>query len=87
MIPWELILAFALGLVLLYLIGWLLLIPMRFWWRLAAGSVLGGCMLWLVGQFSFLPGVSVSLNPLTALIAGFLGIPGVALVIALSLLL
>ncbi len=87
MIPWELILAFALGLVLLYLIGWLLLVPMRFLWRLAAGSVLGGCMLWLVGQFGFLFGFTVSLNPLTALIAGFLGIPGVALVIALSLLL
>ena len=45
MIPWELILSFALGLVLLYLIGWLLLIPMRFLWRLLAGSLLGGFML------------------------------------------
>ena len=87
MIPWELILSFALGLVLLYLIGWLLLVPMRFLWRLIAGGLLGGFMLWIVGQFGFLFGFSIAVNPFTALTAGLLGIPGVALVIALSLLL
>ena len=63
------------------------LVPMRFLWRLLAGSVLGGCMLWVVSQFSFLLGFTVEVNPFTALIAGFLGIPGVALVVALSVLL
>ncbi len=87
MIPWELILSFALGLVLLYLIGWLLLIPMRFLWRLLAGSLLGGFMLWMVGQFGFLFGFTVAVNPFTALIAGCLGVPGAALVVALSILL
>ena len=87
MIPWELILSFALGLVLLYLIGWLLLVPMRFLWRLLAGGLLGGAMLWVAGQFGFLLGYSIPVNPFTALTAGFLGIPGAALVIALSLLL
>ncbi len=87
MIPWELILSFALGLLLLYLISWLLLVPMRFLWRLLAGGLLGGCMLWVVSQFGFLLGFTVSVNPFTALIAGLLGVPGVALVIALGLLL
>lgn len=87
MIPWELVLSFALGLVLLYLIGWLLLVPMRFLWRLMAGALLGGLMLWVVGQFGFLFGFSIALNPFTALTAGLLGVPGVALVVALSLLL
>ena len=87
MIPWELVLAFALGLILLYLIGWLLLVPMRFLWRLLAGGLLGGAMLWIVGQFGFLFGFSIAVNPFTALTAGLLGVPGVALVIALSLLL
>lgn len=87
MIPWELILSFALGLFLLYLIGWLLLIPMRFLWRLLASGALGGFMLWIVSQFGFLFGFSVSVNPFTALVAGSLGVPGVALIIALSLLL
>lgn len=86
MIPWELILSFALGLFLLYLVGWLLLTPMRFLWRLLAGGLLGGFMLWVVSQFGFLFGFTLSVNPFTALIAGLLGIPGVALVVALSLL-
>jgi inhibitor of the pro-sigma K processing machinery len=87
MIPWELVLSFALGLILLYLIGWLLLIPMRFLWRMMAGGLLGGGLLWVVSQFGFLFGYSVAVNPFTALTAGLLGVPGVALVIALSLLL
>ena len=87
MIPWELILAFFLGLALLYLIGWLLLVPMKFLWRLLAGSILGGLSLWLVNQFGWLLGFVVPINPFTALAAGFLGLPGVALVVALMLLL
>ena len=87
MIPWELIISFALGLVVLYLISWLLLVPMRFLWRMLAGGLLGGCMLWVVSQFGFLLGFEVSINPFTALTAGLLGVPGVALVIMLNILL
>ena len=87
MIPWELVLSFAMGLALLYLTGWLLLVPMRVFWRLLAGSLLGGFTLWVAGQFGFLFGYSIAVNPLTALVAGLLGLPGTALVIALSLLL
>ena len=87
MITWELVVAFGLGLVLLYLIGYLLLVPMSFLWRLLAGSLLGGLALWIVNHFGALFGFSVPLNPLTALITGFLGLPGFALVAALAYLL
>lgn len=86
-IPWEIILAFALGLVLLYIIGWLLLIPSRFVWRLIAGGLLGGLALWLVNLFGGLFDFSVAINPFTALTVGFLGVPGVALVVLLQLFL
>lgn len=82
-IPWELVLSFGLGLLLLYLLGWLLLVPMRFLWRLMAGGLLGALSLWVVNQFSGLTQFSVPLNPFTALLVGFLGIPGAALVAAL----
>ena len=87
MISWELVVSFALGLMLLYLIGWLLLVPMRFLWRLLAGSLLGALALWLINHFGLLVGFSVPLNPFTALITGLLGLPGLALVIALTRLL
>jgi inhibitor of the pro-sigma K processing machinery len=44
-------------------------------------------MLWVVSQFGFLLGFEVSINPFTALTAGLLGVPGVALVIMLNILL
>ena len=50
-IPWEMVLAFAIGLGLMCLVGYLLLVPMRFLWRLVAGGVLGALALWLVNAF------------------------------------
>ncbi len=85
-IPWELILSFAIGLMLLCLIGYLLLVPMRFMWRLMAGGVLGALALGLVNLLGGLMGFAVQVNPFTAMAVGFLGLPGAALVVALQLL-
>ena len=85
-IPWELILAFSIGLGLLCLVGWLLLVPMRFMWRLVAGGVLGALGLMALNLVGALVGFSVAVNPFTAMAVGFLGLPGAALVAALQLL-
>ena len=86
-IPWELVLSFAIGLALLCLIGYLLLVPMRFMWRLVAGGVMGALALMLVNLLGGLVGFGVEINPFTAMAVGFLGLPGAALVVALRLLL
>ena len=85
-IPWELVASFAFGLALLCLIGYLLLIPRRFVWRLVAGGVMGALALWAVNLLGSLVGFSVAVNPFTAMAVGFLGLPGAALVVALRLL-
>lgn len=87
MISWELIVAFALGLTLLYLIGWLLLVPMRLMWRLMAGSLLGALALMIINRFGALLNYGLPLNPLSALAVGALGLPGVALIAALNAIL
>ncbi len=87
MISWELIVAFALGLTLLYLIGWLLLVPMRLMWRLMAGSLLGALALMIINRFGALLNYSLPVNPLSALAVGALGLPGVALIAALKAIL
>ena len=84
MISWELIVAFALGLTLLYLIGWLLLAPMRLMWRLMAGSLLGALALLIVNRFGALVNYALPLTPLSALLVGALGLPGAALLAALK---
>jgi len=85
-IPWELVASFAIGLGLLCLIGYLLLVPMRFMWRLAAGCVMGALALGVVNLFGTLVGFSVEINPFTAMAVGFLRLPGAGMVIALQLL-
>ena len=86
-IPWELIASFSIGLLLLCLIGYLLLVPMRFMWRLVAGCVMGALALGLVNLFGGLVGFSVEINPFTAMAVGFLGLPGAVLVVVLQLML
>ena len=86
-IPWELIASFGVGLALVCLTGYLLLVPMKFLWRLLAGSVLGALVLAVVNLAGKLLGFSISINPFTAMAVGFLGLPGAALVVALQLLL
>lgn len=87
MLPWELSVSFFLGLLLLFLLGRALLIPSRFVWRLVGSGLAGGAALWLFNRLSSLTGLSLPLNPFTALIAGCLGLPGVALVLLLTRLL
>ncbi len=84
MIPWELAVSFFLGLALIFLLGRALLVPSRFVWRLTAGGLLGGLMLWLFNRFEFLTGLTLPLNPFSALLAGFLGVPGLALVLVIT---
>ncbi len=86
-IPWELILAFAAGLLLMGFAGYLLLVPMRFLWRLAAGAVLGALVLMVINAVGSLVDFSVAVNPFTALAVGFLGLPGAILLIVLQFIL
>ena len=86
-IPWELILAFVAGLLLMGFAGYLLLVPMRFLWRLAAGAVLGAVVLLAINALGSLVDFSVAVNPFTAMTVGFLGLPGALLILALQFLL
>lgn len=83
-IPFEVILAFAIGFAVMALLGYLLLVPRRFLWRMAAGAVLGTIALAIVNFFEPITGFSVAINPFTALTVGLLGLPGALLVGILS---
>lgn len=63
----------------------LLLIPMKLVWKLAIHAGCGFACLWLLNTASGFTGVYLPINAVTVLIAGFLGIPGIALVAMLEL--
>ena len=83
-ISFDIILAYASGLVLLYFIGWLLLVPLKLILRFLFNAILGGIALWLINTAGKFIGISVAINPVTALTVGFLGIPVLILILLLQ---
>jgi len=69
----SMVIVFFIGLVVLYVIGKVVSLPMRLLWKLITNSIIGGIMLWVINLF----GVGLQINLINALIAGIFGIPGV----------
>ena len=81
------IVAYAAGLILLYFVGWLLIIPLRYLVKLIINGIIGGILLFLINLLGGFIGLHIAINPLTAIIAGVLGVPGVVLLIVLQYIL
>lgn len=83
-IEYNIIIAYLIGLFLLYMLGWLLVVPRKFLMRLIINGIIGGAVLFVLNVLGKTFGIYVAVNPVTALIAGFLGIPGILLLIILQ---
>lgn len=81
------LLAFLLGLVLLYIVGMLLVIPIKILVKLLLNGIFGGLLLFIFNLVGGLFGLFIAINPLNAIIVGFLGIPGVILLLILQMIL
>lgn len=77
-------LLFGVGLLLLFFVGKLFFIPVKFISKLIMNGLVGGILLWIINVFGGTWGISLPLNPVTALLVGFLGIPGVILLAILQ---
>lgn len=78
------IFAFIIGLFLLYIIGIFLVIPVRIIMKLIVNGVLGGLILLIFNLFGGLIGLNIAITPLAAIIAGFLGVPGIILLLIIK---
>ena len=81
------ILAFLFGLVLLYIIGLILVIPLRVIFKLIINAIIGGVILFIFNLIGGLFGLSIAINPLNAIIVVLLGVPGVVLLLILQVIL
>ena len=77
--------AYVFGILLLYVVGRIFFMPLRLVFKLVYNGLIGGAMLWAVNFVGSHFAFAVPINPFTALIAGFLGIPGVILLILFKL--
>jgi len=77
------LLAYGFALLLIYVLIRLLFVPIRYVALLAYNGVIGGLILWGLNIVGAYLGFYFPINPITALLAGFLGAPGLALLYAL----
>jgi inhibitor of the pro-sigma K processing machinery len=83
-IEYNIIIAYLIGLFLLYFLGWLLIVPRKFLLRIIINGIIGGLILFIINLLGKSIGLYIVINPVTALVAGFLGIPGIILLIILQ---
>ncbi len=80
------IFAYAIGLVLIFVLCRIFIKPIKWMLRLLVNAAIGGLFLAAVNFAGGFAGITVVISPLSALLAGLLGVPGVLLVILLQYL-
>jgi len=82
----NLVMAILFLLVIIFIIAKLIMKPIKLVWKLVINSIIGLVLLMLANYIGAYLDFSLPLNVLTVLIAGFLGIPGILLLICFQLL-
>ena len=74
------------AIVLIFLVGKIFLWPLKLMLKLAASSIIGGLAILLINALGAGFGLLISLNLISAVIVGVLGVPGVVLLLILTLI-
>lgn len=83
----EKVLAFMIPLILLLLLIRVILLPMKWFWKLLINSACGFACLLLVNCVAPYTGLVIPINLVTAAVAGFLGLPGIGVLALVQMLL
>ncbi|NLM74508.1 MAG: pro-sigmaK processing inhibitor BofA [Clostridiaceae bacterium] len=81
------VLAWIVGVLIILLLGKTLLLPLKVVVRLVINAIIGGIAILVINIIGSPFGFTIPLNPVSALIAGILGLPGIILVVILKYLL
>ncbi|MGD9568463.1 MAG: pro-sigmaK processing inhibitor BofA family protein [Sedimentibacter sp.] len=80
------ILAYSAGIMLIFMISWIFVKPLKFLGRLVLNSLLGALFLIIFNYFGQYTGVHIGVNVVSALLLGVLGIPGFIAILIVKLL-
>ena len=69
---------------LLTLVLKVMVLPIRWFWKLFVNSACGFLCLWLLNSVSGYTGLLFPINAVTAVVTGFLGLPGIGLLTILQ---
>ncbi len=81
------IFAYALGLLLVFVICRIFIKPISWLFKLVFNGILGGLILAAVNFVGGFAGITIVISPLSAILTGLLGVPGVLLVALLQYIL
>lgn len=70
-------LAYAAGLMAIFVFGKLLLVPLKILAKFIISSIIGGLVLVVINSVGAIAGIMVPVNVVTAIITGLLGLPGI----------
>ena len=73
------LLAYALGIFALYVVGYMFLVPIKIILRLLINSIAGAISIVAINWIGSYWGIHISLNVISAVIIGVLGVPGAVL--------
>ncbi|MBE7038301.1 MAG: pro-sigmaK processing inhibitor BofA [Ruminococcaceae bacterium] len=80
------IIGFVLGLLIVFVVCKIFFKPLKFILKLFLNSFIGVLLLYVINLFSKFTNFFIGINPVTAIILGLLGIPGLILIVILKLL-
>jgi inhibitor of the pro-sigma K processing machinery len=86
-VDYAAVLAYAFGLLLLYVVGRVLIMPLKIVVKLIYNALIGGVVLLILNFIGGYIGLHIALNPITALLVGFLGVPGVIMLLVIQYIL
>lgn len=72
------------GLGVLLLIGKILVLPLKVLWKLLINGAMGAILLFIVNAVGHTFGLNIEITMITALVAGFFGVPGVIALLIFS---
>ncbi|SFB46981.1 pro-sigmaK processing inhibitor BofA family protein [Clostridium frigidicarnis] len=77
----DALLSYVVAIILLFIVVKIFAWPIKIFIRLCVNGILGAVLLWIVNFFGATFGITIGINAITALIAGFFGVPGVIFLI------
>lgn len=81
------VLAWIVGVLIVFTFGKAMLFPLKIILRLVINGILGGIAIFIINLIGAPLGFTISLNIFSALVAGILGLPGIILLVILKFLL
>lgn len=80
------VISFLIGILMLYIIGTVLVIPVKIIFKLITNAIIGGVTLVLFNFLGDFFNINLEITPLSAILVGILGVPGVVILLLYQLI-